>query len=479
MKKAAFFIIIHSILLINHQVTAQNLPDNRSVTGSWLGRLNVTAVTLRIVFNLSVVEKDSLVATLDSPDQGAKNIKIGPVKFDGKNIKISAPLLLAEYNGIIKNDTLIEGTFMQRGAVMPLNLIRLKAEFTLNRPQEPKPPFPYLSEDVTFNNSKASINLAGTLTIPKGEGPFPAVILITGSGSQNRNEELMGHKPFRVIADYLTRNGIAVLRYDDRGVGRSQGSPLDASSADFATDAEAAYLFLKTRREIDPELIGLAGHSEGGLIAPIVAASNRDVAFIISLAGTGVPGEQVLHRQNRDISLNSGADEKEIEESIATNKKLFEILKKETDNKKAFEKMTSAYKEILATQKKKPEEIETGLKQLNTSMNPASFNWLRYFINTDPAVFWKKVKCPVLALNGEKDLQVAADVNLPAIEKALKSGGNKSVKTVEFPGLNHLFQHCKTGLPSEYGEIEETISPEVLEIMAKWILALQAFLPAS
>ncbi|MCJ7447573.1 MAG: alpha/beta fold hydrolase [Bacteroidales bacterium] len=478
MKKAVLLIFILSILLINHQLAAQNLPDNKSISGSWLGRITANAVSLRVVFNLTVVEKDSLTATLESPDQGVKNIKVGPVKFDGKEIKISAPLLLAEYNGTIKNDTLIEGTFMQSGATMPLNLIKLKAEFTLNRPQEPKPPFPYLSEDVVFNNVRAKIDLAGTLTIPKGEGPFPAVILITGSGSQNRNEELMGHKPFWVIADYLTRNGIAVLRYDDRGVGQSQGSPLNKTSADFATDAEAAYLFLKTRREIDPELIGLAGHSEGGLIASIVAASNQNVGFIISLAGPGVRGEQILHRQNRDISLISGADEKQVKEGIAVNKKLFAVLKKEPDNKKAEEQIATVYKKNLIREKTPPEDIDKALIQLNSSLNPVIYTWMRYFIITNPAGFWKKVKCPVLALNGEKDLQVATDMNLQSIEKALKSGGNKSVNTIEFPGLNHLFQHCKTGLPAEYGEIEETFSPEVLKIMSDWILSLQAFLQA-
>lgn len=474
MKKVVFIILIFFLVLTNNQIQAQDITSNKSVAGSWLGRVSVGAISLRVVFNLSIVSDDSLAATLDSPDQGARNIKIGPVRFDGKNITISAPLLLAEYTGTLKNDTLIEGTFMQGGKKMPLDLKKLKAAFTLNRPQEPQPPFPYLSEDVVFLNAKANISLAGTLTIPEGEGPFPAVILITGSGGQNRNEEIFGHKPFLVISDYLARKGIAVLRYDDRGVGRSQGSQLNATSADFATDAEAAFLFLKTRKEVNQALIGFAGHSEGGFIAPIIASSVPGIAFIVSLAGTGVPGEQVLHRQNRDISLQSGADEKETEEGISTNKKLFAILKKEKDNQSASEKINETYKKILEKQKKKPEEIEAALKQLSSSMNPATFNWLRYFLVTDPAVYWKKVKCPVLALNGEKDLQVAVGVNLPAIERALKSGGNKRIEIIEYPALNHLFQHCTTGLASEYGVIEETIAPEVLETIAAWILDLQA-----
>jgi uncharacterized protein len=472
MKKITLLLILLSALPGLNQMQAQNKIDKKTFIGSWMGKLEVSSISLRIVFNLSIVEKDSIIATLDSPDQGAKDIKLGTVNIDNDNIKIPAPILLGEYTGTIKNDTLIEGTWTQRGNTLPLNLTKLRKAFTMNRPQEPKPPFPYISEDVKFTNEEAGIILAGTLTIPRGEGPYPAVILISGSGSQNRNEELLGHKPFWVIADYLSRNGIAVLRYDDRGVGQSQGSPVNVTSADFAGDVKAAFLYLRTRKVIDPESVGLLGHSEGGFIAPMVSSANREIAFVISLAGTGVPGEQILNRQNRDISLLSGANEAEVKKAISTNKKLFSVLKKETDNKKAEIKIAEVYRKILAKENKSPEDIDKALKQLNTSLNPVAYNWMRYFIITDPADFWKNVKCPVLALNGEKDLQVAADVNLPAIGKALKSGGNHNVRTMKLPELNHLFQHCKTGLPSEYGEIEETISPEVLKIMSDWIHGL-------
>jgi pimeloyl-ACP methyl ester carboxylesterase len=472
MKKTALFILILIVLADFNQIQAQDKIDKNYIAGSWLGKLELGAVSLRVIFNLSVTGNDTLSATLDSPDQGAKNIKVGPVTLEGKDIRIIAPLLLAEYNGTFKNDTLIEGTFKQAGKTMPLNLTKLKKSFTIYRPQRPKSPFPYLSEDVTFKNNKADINLAGTLTVPEGGGPYPAVIMITGSGSQNRNEELMGHEPFLVIADYLTRNGIAVLRCDDRGVGQSQGTPLNTTSADHATDVEAALHYLRTRKEIDPKRVGLAGHSEGGLIAPIVASNNPEVAFIISLAGTGVPGEMILNRQNKDISLASGLKAKEVKEGISINKKLFSVLKKESDNAKAEARIAEVYKKALIRKKKSPEEVDQALKQLNASLSPVSYNWFRYFISTDPAVFWEKVKCPVLALNGEKDMQVAADVNLPAIEKAVKSGGNNRVRTVKLPELNHLFQHCTTGLPAEYGEIEETISPEVLKIMSDWIHGL-------
>jgi pimeloyl-ACP methyl ester carboxylesterase len=473
MKKFILLSLLISITYRTIPLLAQDIVDKHTVEGSWLGKLEVSAVSLRIVFNLTLAGPDSLAVTLDSPDQGAKGIEIGPITLDSSKIKILAPMLLAEYNGIVTNDTLIEGTFKQSGMSFPLTLTKLKGEFIMNRPQEPKPPFPYKSEEVKFTNQVASIDLTGTLTIPDGEGPFPGVIMISGSGPQNRNEELMGHKPFLVIADYLSRHGIAVLRYDDRGVGQSQGTPLNATSADFAGDAEAALLFLKTRNDIDPGTIGLAGHSEGGLITSIVAAANPSVAFVISLAGTGVPGDQILYRQIEDISLLSGQDKKEIKAGIAINKKMLDVLKKESDNEKAQNLIQEVYKKKLSKQKSSPEEIDKALKQLNVNLSPVSYNWYRFFIMTDPADYWKKVKCPVLAMNGEKDLQVNAGVNLNEIEKAVMSGGNRNVTAISLPGLNHLFQHCKTGLPSEYGEIEETFSPEALKIISDWILNLK------
>lgn len=461
-----------SFTLLTMNAGAQQVTGGKDLTGAWMGKINPGAISMRVIFNLSYVEGDSLVATLDSPDQGVKGIKLGPVTLDENRIKISAGALLAEYNGTIKNDTLIEGKFTQAGATLDLNLTRLIDEFSLNRPQEPVPPFPYRSEETEFENKQAGIKLSATLTLPEGQGPFPAVILITGSGAQNRDEELMGHKPFLVIADHLTKKGIAVLRYDDRGTGKSQGNYSSATSADLATDAAAALDFLKTRTEIDPSAIGLAGHSEGGLIAPILASSRKDVAFIVSLSGPGVKGEDIIHRQNSDISLAMGLSPADIKESIAVNRKLYSVLRKEPDNARAEEKIRQTYSKILDRQKVTGAEKEEAMKQLAAGFNPVIFTWYRYFISLDPAKYWKKTSCPVLALNGEKDLQVSAELNLPAIEKALISGGNTKVTTISLPGLNHLFQNSETGLPTEYGEIEETFSPEVLRIIADWILDL-------
>ncbi len=282
------------------------------ITGSWIGKISAGAIDLRVIFNLSVTGADSLVATLDSPDQGAKNIKLGPVTLRDGAIKISAGALMAEYNGTIKNDTTIEGTWKQAGRTTALNLGRLKERFEVRRPQEPKAPYPYATEEVDFRNEKAGITLAGTLTVPSGSGPFPAVVLISGSGPQNRNEELLGHKPFLVLADHLTRNGIAVLRYDDRGVGKSEGNYSAATSADLATDAEAAFNMLKGDKRINSKLTGFAGHSEGGLIAPIAVSAGTPAAFIVSLAGPGLRGDLIIERQAADIGRLSGTEESKI-----------------------------------------------------------------------------------------------------------------------------------------------------------------------
>jgi pimeloyl-ACP methyl ester carboxylesterase len=471
MKRLLRLILLLIVITLTNSLSAQNPKHKNMLPGAWLGKISTNGIDLRLVFNLSLNDKDSLIASADSPDQGVKNIPMGRVILRADTLTIEAPMIAGKYTGTVTSDSSIYGTWTQGGATFTVDLKRLKAPIVLNRPQEPKPPFPYTSEEVTFTNSKFDIKLAGTLTIPEGPGPFKTVVMISGSGAQNRNEELLGHKPFLIIADHLSRNGIAVLRYDDRGVGASQGIYSEATSADLATDGEAAVAFLRNNPKISQNAIGLMGHSEGGLIAPIIYATDPGVGFIVSLAGPGVTGEKIILRQSADISRASGVDEKTIKESVETNKKLFAILKKEKDNKTAERKILTKYAEILEKQNTPEEDAEKAISNLGLSFGAGTYTWLRYFLVTDPAVYWKKVKCPVLALNGEKDLQVASDENLQAIKKALKSSESQ-VKTVSFPDLNHLFQHCKTGLPAEYSTIEETFSPEALKIITDWILAL-------
>ncbi|HAH58159.1 MAG TPA: alpha/beta hydrolase, partial [Bacteroidales bacterium] len=298
-------------LLISHVLTAQD------ITGQWNGILNVPGIQLRLVFNVSKSDK-GYSSTMDSPDQGANDIPVTNTTFENSNIKFEVANLRIEYIGELKGNEII-GTFKQAGQEFPMNLSRKAIEKeVIKRPQEPSKPYNYYSEEVTFQNTKANILLAGTLTLPEKEGNFPVVILITGSGPQNRDEELLGHKPFLVIADYLTKNGIGVLRYDDRGVGQSTGDFKAATTADFATDVESAIEYLKTRKEVNVHKIGLIGHSEGGIIAPMVASASNDVSFIVLLAGTGIRGDKLLLLQQELIAKANGVSETEIEKSIKT-----------------------------------------------------------------------------------------------------------------------------------------------------------------
>jgi pimeloyl-ACP methyl ester carboxylesterase len=372
--------------------------------------------------------------------------------------------------------TAFEGEFTQLGTKLPLRLAKTDKVSEPARPQTPKPPFPYRSEDVTYEYKAGRVRLAGTLTLPRGSGPFAAVILITGSGAQDRDETILGHKPFLVLADYLTRRGIAVLRVDDRGVGGSTGKISSSTSEDFAGDALAGVAFLKGRKEIDPRKIGLMGHSEGGLIAPMAAARSNDVAFIVLLAGTGLPGSEILVAQGELILKANGASESELKLQRQIQKRLIEIISSEPDEKVAGAKIAAALKEILAALPAAEKEAlgEGGGQLSETNINRFNNAWFRYFLAYDPRPTLKKVRCPVLAMSGEKDLQAPSRRNLAEIAGALEAGGNRNVKTVALPGLNHLFQPCKTGSPSEYAAIETTMAPEALKTVGDWILGLPA-----
>ncbi len=429
------------------------------IDGSWMGTLDLGTVKLRVVFNIHNTP-DGLMATLDSPDQGANGIPTSSVTRDGSSLKIEIKKIQGLFEGKIAADlSSIDGTFTQLGATHPLVLKPLKdkekADLEPKRPQNPVKPYPYRDEDVSYDNQLQNFTLAATLTIPQGKGPFPAVVLITGSGPQDRDESLLGHKPFLVLSDYLTRHGIAVLRADDRGTAKSTGDFSTATTADFATDTEAGIAYLKTRPEIDPHKIGLIGHSEGGVIAPMIAARTKDIAFIVMMAGTGVPGDQVLVAQGEAIQVASGMSPEEAAKKAAKQKEILTLVETEKDQTVLEKEM----KEKLAGDV--PEaQIGAQIKQLTSP-------WFRYFLTYDPAIALRKVTCPVLAINGSLDKQVLPDQNLPPIRKALAD--NPHAEVDELPGLNHLFQTAKTGSPSEYAQIEETISPVALDKMATWI----------
>lgn len=465
-------ILIFSIILFPALISAQ---QNQRFTGPWMGKLSVGAIQLRLGINLSVDNTGKINALLDSPDQNSFGIKTDTTIISGDNITIKLKKLMASYEGtIVQGDSLINGKWTQGGQTFDLNLKKMLTPVVLKRPQEPKPPFPYKSEDVTFLNEKANLELAGTLTMPEGNGPFPAVVLVTGSGQQDRDEALMGHKPFLVIADYLTRKGIAVLRYDDRGTAKSKGNFATSTTYDFADDAEAGLTWLKKHPLIDEKHVGIAGHSEGGLIAPIVASRNKNVNFIILLAGPGINGEDIIMAQSEIISQKSGVKPEEIKKSLIINKEIFDVVKKEKDNAKVSAAARKIMEEAINNENSLTEtEKTTQLKSIDAKIAPLVSPWFRTFIELDPKPYLLKTKCPVLALNGTKDVQVPYKADLDAIDKYLKSAGNKNYTIMKIEGVNHLFQHADTGLPTEYGTIEETFAPEALKAMSDFILKLK------
>ncbi|PKP21374.1 MAG: alpha/beta hydrolase [Bacteroidetes bacterium HGW-Bacteroidetes-20] len=444
----------------------------QEITGQWSGVLKIQGTQLRIVFNIK--QTDGLLsATMDSPDQGAFGIPVSTVSFENPNLKIAVATAGIEYEGVLENGNSIVGNFVQGGLAIPLNLSNEIIEIKKGkRPQEPVKPYQYYSEELTFENKSAGIVLAGTLTLPAEEGVFPAVVLISGSGPQNRDEEVFGHKPFLVLSDFLTRNGIAVLRYDDRGTASSTGDFGAATTMDLSTDVEAAVAYFNTRKEIDKKKIGLIGHSEGGIIAPIVASRNDDIAFIVLLAGTAIPGDQLLLMQQQLIANAMGVSDEELQKSHAINSKIFELIVKSNEPEQLKTDLTEYLIQAFASLPgfetpggmSMDEYVKVQVEQLCSP-------WMLFFIKYNPALVLEQVKCPVLAINGEKDLQVPPKENLEAIKKALNKGGNIMVTTKELPGLNHLFQESSTGSPSEYGDIEQTFSPNALKVIFDWIQA--------
>ncbi len=453
--------------------TPTTLVVPKPLVGIWEGKLAIGGAGLRIGLRVETRPNGATVVGFASPDQGANFLPINAINLDGSKVRAESKGISANYVGTLNADrTEISGTWTQGKVVLPLVLKKTDRITAPNRPQTPKPPYPYQSVDVTYANTSAKIMLAGTLTMPKGKGPFPAVVMITGSGSQDRDETLFGHKPFLVIADALTRRGVAVLRVDDRGVGGSTGNPATATSEDYAGDVLAGLAYLKTRANIDQKALGLVGHSEGGLIAPIVAAKSGDVAFIVLLAGTGLDGRAILKSQNRYAFKAAGMSGPFLDRVDQTLDTLYDAVLTEKDAKAAFAKLqglTEPFKSMTESEQTAA-KVFTG-KSLAAIVEQVNMPWYRLFLTYDPKANLAKVRCPVLAINGGMDMQVDAKTHLAAIAEALKAGGNTRVRVEELPGLNHLFQKSKTGSPAEYATIEETIDPTVLTLIGDWIVA--------
>ncbi|ATL47834.1 alpha/beta hydrolase [Chitinophaga caeni] len=452
----------------------------QSITGNWYGVLEIRSSPLRLQLTVDSTA-EGLKATMISLDQSRDKIPVDSIRLENGQLFFIIKAFYIEYEGaFVANRDSIEGTFIQRRHPNPLKFGRsfvTKMDSRLRRPQDPSPYAGYFRKEVKFINEEDHVTLAGTLTYPAiKKGPFPAVILISGSGPQNRNEELMNHRPFAVWADYLTKHGIAVLRYDDRGTAESGGNYASAGIPEFVKDAEAAFKFLQQQDSlIDVTKIGLIGHSEGGIVAPMLASRNHAVAFVVSLAGLGINGVDLLADQNYWIYKSEGISEDTSRLRQQYIKELGQIVIR-APNRNEIPKLAAHVLDKLYDISLKPGEKA---KQSRVAYNAqtalaVSTASMLGILKTDPSTYLPKVTCPVLAVNGSKDIQVPAKENIEGFQYWLAKGGNKQVTTKIFDQLNHLFQHCKTCTIGEYAEIDETVAPEVLEFVTGWISKITA-----
>ena len=452
------FLTLLIFLLSSFQALAQS-----KIIGDWEGSLNTGAKKIRIIIHVKS-EANAVKTFMDSPDQGAINIPIEQTVITSDSLIISDKkkgiTIKGNYN---KERDSIYANFLQGGGNIMLTFGHSSVTgFTLNRPQTPIAPFPYLSEEVVFTNKTANnIKLAGTLTIPKDVVKPCVAILISGSGPQNRNEKAFEHEPFLILSDYLSRNGIAVLRFDDRGTAQSEGDFKSATSYDFSTDVEAAFEYLLTRNDINKKRIGLIGHSEGGLIAPIVAARNENIAFVVSLAGPAIEIDKLMLTQIEDLSRAEGNTSEQIKYKMELNTQVFNAIKSIED----ANHLETKTREILT----KNNYANNDKKSQDSFVKRITSSWFRYFIKYNPSPTLEKIHCPVLAINGNLDKQVNAEMNLEAMRTALTRGNNPDFTIQYLPGLNHSFQEAKTGNIAEYTLIEQTMSPLALETIAQWI----------
>jgi len=443
-----------------------------AIVGQWNGMLDVSVTQLRIRFNFSV-EEGKLVATIDSPDQNATRIPVQEVSWDGGRVKMKAMTIYAEFEGEVGEDSVLRGTWKQGQQEFPLALARVPERAAFARPQDPGDSVPYLVDDnVRFENRPARISLSATATRPEPEGVYPGVMLISGSGPQDRNSEVFGHRPFAVLADHLTREGVFVLRYDDRGVERSGGKFEEATPDDFASDVNAGVRYLERRKDVDDGRIGLIGHSEGGILAAMVASQAKEVKFIVLLATPAVPGEQTLYLQGEALMRANGASEEAISGNQRIQRAIFDVVKQGLEPDETYRRVVGAIEEEMA---KLPEETQQLLsaeltpQAVDAQARAVSTEWFRDFITFDPADALRKVKVPVLALYGGKDLQVPPGPNVEALRAAMRRAGNSDLTVVELPGLNHLFQTADKGTVDEYSRIEETFAPAAMDAVADWI----------
>lgn len=451
MKKLLLILTV----LISTPCLGQNLE------GSWKGIIEIQGTKLNLVFNFKEAG-GNWSATMDSPDQGGFGIPMDEVTINQNKVLVKSKALQLTYEGTITKDC-IEGIFQQSFLQVPLNLKSDTSEAS-QRPQEPQPPFPYQIENISFPSLDKSITLSGTLTLPDDLKKHPAVVLIAGSGPANRDEEIFGHKPFAVIADYLTRQGLAVLRYDKRGIGESTGSLREATTLNLAEDVEASIQFLRNHPNIQSNNIGLIGHSEGGIIAPMVASRDQAISFIVLLAAPGMTGKQILKKQNEESIQRSPITNDQKTKALNVAVQYLDYLAQTSSEGTSTEALHNTLDSIISINLAEDIFPQVSREEMIKSTNN---NWIIYFLNLDPSEYLKKVHCPILALNGTKDIQVEANSNLKIIESSVK---NKELLTVKkYLNLNHLFQKAETGAINEYAQIQETFSEDVLRDILTWI----------
>ncbi|MDI6451252.1 alpha/beta hydrolase family protein [Anaerobaca lacustris] len=435
------------------------------VAGNWLGTITFGSVKLRIGFEISQAETAGYTGFMRSIDQSAIHIPISEVILGRNSVRVEIDAIRSAYEGTPTADgRAIVGNWLQHGTATPLVMERVDRLPEIIRPQTPKRPFPYGEEDVVYENASASVRIAGTLTLPEGNGPFPAVLLIVGSGPLDRDETVFFHKPFLVLADHLTRRGIAVLRVDKRGVGQTTGDFAEATIHDLADDVLAGVGYLKSRREIDPNHIGLLGHSEGGVVGPIAASRSADVAFLVMLAGLGQNNGDIIIFQKLLEARSHGAGDERLALMRAWYEGLYPLVREDTDSATAEKKIRALHATLTDEEK---EAVGWPDSHLDDAIADQLRRHWRCDVRHDPRATLMKVRCPVLTLNGEKDMQVPAKENLAIIADALKAGGNPDFAVHEFPGLNHGFQTAHTQTASD----EETISPVVLQTISDWLIA--------
>jgi pimeloyl-ACP methyl ester carboxylesterase len=434
------------------------------VEGLWQTALETHGLRLRLQLHVSHDTEDQLIGALDSLDQGVSGLPAINVQLKEAAFHFEIPSLAGTFEGTLdpgKNK--LSGNWSQTGAEAKLEFVRSDQPLELRRPQNPTKPYPYREEEISFPSVAAGVSLAGTLTLPKGAGPFPAALLIVGSGPHDRDESLANHRPFLVLADHLTRKGFAVLRYDKRGIGKSTGSADRATTLDLAADAQAAIAYLKTRKEIDPAKIALIGHSEGAMIAPLIASQTKDVAWVVLLAAPATKGEDTLLNQSELIGRAGGLTDEQLTTSLDFDQAAYDLVRTEKDSAVLNDKLSGLVKASGLAAAMTPAVLEPQLRMLESP-------WFRFFLDYDPLPNLKALQVPVLALYGQKDLQVPTKPNLALLKQALQDGGNKDADVRELPDLNHLFQHAYSGTPAEYAAIEETFSPEALQIISDWLL---------